>query len=153
MVQTEVVEKAKTHFLYSVTFSFFENNAVYEIMCQNNVQSDTPQMTISRLRIGYWTAKARDTHSEYVIVSAFSFINSFMFFGSFFNHYIYGCMFCMLLFNFVNYVFLLLRLCIPIVMYILLCTFCFHLANWHSSATLTEVFPCFFLSCKANARV
>ena len=24
---------------------------------------------------------------------------------------------------------------------------------WHSSATLTEVFPCFFLSCKANARV
>jgi len=32
--------------------------------------------------------------------------------------------------------------------------FCsFHRANWHSPATLTEVFPCFFLSCKANARV
>jgi hypothetical protein len=29
----------------------------------------------------------------------------------------------------------------------------FHRASWHSSATLTEVFPCFFLSCKANARV
>jgi hypothetical protein len=28
-----------------------------------------------------------------------------------------------------------------------------HRANWHSSATLTEVFPCFFLRCKANARV
>ena len=28
-----------------------------------------------------------------------------------------------------------------------------HLASWHSSATLTEGFPCFFLSCKANARV
>jgi len=26
-------------------------------------------------------------------------------------------------------------------------------ANWHSSANLTEVFPCFFLSLKANARV
>ena len=26
-------------------------------------------------------------------------------------------------------------------------------ASWHSSATLTEVFPCFLLSCKANARV
>ena len=26
-------------------------------------------------------------------------------------------------------------------------------ANWHSPATLTEVFPHFFLSCKANARV
>jgi hypothetical protein len=28
-----------------------------------------------------------------------------------------------------------------------------HRASWHSSATLTEVFPCFFLSCKTNARV
>ena len=27
-----------------------------------------------------------------------------------------------------------------------------HRASWHSSATLTEVFPCFFLSCKADAR-
>jgi hypothetical protein len=26
-------------------------------------------------------------------------------------------------------------------------------ASWHSPATLTGVFPCFFLSCKANARV
>jgi len=26
-------------------------------------------------------------------------------------------------------------------------------ASWHSSTTLTEVFPCFFPSCKANARV
>jgi hypothetical protein len=25
--------------------------------------------------------------------------------------------------------------------------------KWHSLATLTEVFPCFFLICKANARV
>jgi hypothetical protein len=29
----------------------------------------------------------------------------------------------------------------------------FHRASWHSSATLTEVFPWFFLSCTANARV
>jgi hypothetical protein len=28
-----------------------------------------------------------------------------------------------------------------------------HRASWHTSATLTEVFPCFSLSCKANARV
>ena len=31
--------------------------------------------------------------------------------------------------------------------------FCIFFANWHSSATLTEVLPCFFLSCKPNARV
>ena len=31
--------------------------------------------------------------------------------------------------------------------------FCIFFANWHSPATLTEVLLCFFLSCKANARV
>jgi hypothetical protein len=57
------------------------------------------------------------------------------------------------LFNFVSYVFLLLCLCILIFIYVLFCIFRFHRANWHSSATLTEVLPCFFLSYKANARV
>jgi len=33
----------------------------------------------------------------------------------------YGCIFSMLLFNFVNYVFLLLYLCILLVMYVLFC--------------------------------
>jgi hypothetical protein len=59
---------------------------------------------------------------------------------------------CMLLFNFVSYV-LLLCFCILVVMFVPFCIFCFHRANWHSSATLIEVSPCFFLSCKANARV
>ena len=36
---------------------------------------------------------------------------------------------------------------------VLFCIFCFHRANWHSSANLTEGFPRFFLSCRANARV
>jgi len=37
--------------------------------------------------------------------------------------------------------------------YVLFSIFCFHRANWHSPTTLTEVFPCFFRSSKANARV
>jgi len=52
-------------------------------------------------------------------------------------------MFCMLLFNFVNYVFLFLCVCIRIVRYILFCIFCFQRANWHCSAILTEVFRAF----------
>jgi hypothetical protein len=34
------------------------------------------------------------------------------------------------------------------------CTFMYlYRVSWHSSITLTEVFPCFFLNCEANARV
>ena len=49
---------------------------------------------------------------------------SFVFFSPYFYHYIYGCMFCTFLFNFVNYVCLLKCLCILIVMYVLFCIFC-----------------------------
>jgi hypothetical protein len=55
------------------------------------------------------------------------------------------------LFNFVSHIFLLLCLCILIVMYVLFCIFCLHRANWHS--TVTEVFQCFFLISKVNAKV
>jgi hypothetical protein len=39
-------------------------------------------------------------------------------------YFIYGCMFCMLLCNCANYVFLLLRLCIFIVVHVIFCVFC-----------------------------
>ena len=74
-------------------------------------------------------------------------------FWFFFYRCVYGCMFCILLFSSVSYVFLLLCLGILIIKYALFCIFCFHRANWHSPATLTELFPCFLLSCKTNARV
>jgi len=49
------------------------------------------------------------------------------------------------------------NLCIVIVIVMSMYSYCMfiylHRASWHSSATLTEDFPCFFLSCKANARV
>ena len=67
------------------------------------------------------------------------------------------------LFNTVVYVFLLLYLLLYVYdlvyvfvllyIYVLFMFMYLHSINWHSSATLTEVFPCFFLSCKANARV
>ena len=49
--------------------------------------------------------------------------------------------------------FLLLCLCTLIVCMLCSELFWFHRANWHSLITLTEDFPCFFLSCNANARV
>ena len=71
----------------------------------------------------------------------------------FFYHCVCGCMFCMLLFNFVNYVFFIVMFMyshcyVCSILYIL-----FSSCHLHSSPTVSEVFPCFFLNCKANARV
>ena len=69
MFQKKSVEKIKTHILCSVTFS--ENRAVCEIMWENIVQQDGPQMKIWRIRISYWIPKATNTHSQYVTLIAF----------------------------------------------------------------------------------
>ena len=69
MLRTKVVEKIKTHILYSVTFS--ENRAVCEIMGKNIVQRDRPHMEIWRIRISCWIPKATNTHSEYIILIVF----------------------------------------------------------------------------------
>jgi hypothetical protein len=52
------------------------------------------------------------------------------------------------------YIVYLLYIYVFIVCLFINCMFMYlHRASWHSSATLTEVFPCFFLSCKTNAWV
>ena len=70
MFQIEFVHKMKTHISRSITF-FFRNHAVYEIMWNNMVQLDRPQMTIRRMRITCWIPKATNTLSEYGILLAF----------------------------------------------------------------------------------
>jgi hypothetical protein len=51
---------------------FLANFTVYEIMWKNVVEPDETQMTIWRMRTECWTTKATVTHSEYVILIAFS---------------------------------------------------------------------------------
>ena len=68
MFQTKIVAKIETHILYSKTLFFFENRDLYVIMWKNAVEPDRPQMTIWRTHIACCVPKARDTHSEYVIL-------------------------------------------------------------------------------------
>jgi len=111
-------------------------------------------LTVLNVLICLWTyVIPSKVHESKTVLMAFSFIIFLHVLLVLFYHCLYHCyMFCILLFNSVSYVFLLLCLCILIVIYALFCIFCFHLANWHSSATLTEVFPCFFLGCKEMPR-
>jgi len=44
MFHTKVVEKIKTHLLFSKTLK--KNRVLYEIMCKYILESDRPQMTM-----------------------------------------------------------------------------------------------------------
>jgi hypothetical protein len=46
MFQIKIVEKIKTHTLYSETF-FFENRAVYEVMWKNIVERSRSQINVA----------------------------------------------------------------------------------------------------------
>jgi len=62
-------ENQKTHFMF---INFSKNYAVYETMWKNMVEPNRPQMTIWHMCFACWITKATDTHSEYVILIAYS---------------------------------------------------------------------------------
>jgi hypothetical protein len=66
-----VVEEIKAQILCSITFLFFENRAIYEIMWKNIVEPDRPQTAIWRMGTACWTTKATYTRSKYVTLIAF----------------------------------------------------------------------------------
>jgi hypothetical protein len=66
----KVVQKIKTRF--HIQYSYPENCAVFELMWRNIVEPDRTQMTIWRMRFACWMTKATDTHSQCVILNAFS---------------------------------------------------------------------------------
>jgi hypothetical protein len=67
MLQTKVVKK---NILYTIIF--FKNRAVNEIAWKNITEPGRPQMTIWRTCTTCWIPNAKNTHSEYVILNAFS---------------------------------------------------------------------------------
>jgi hypothetical protein len=68
-LQTEFVEKVKTHILCSITF--FKTCAFDEITWKNIVELGSPQLTIWHMHIACLIAKATNIFSEYVILIAF----------------------------------------------------------------------------------
>jgi len=63
MLQTKVVEKIKTHFVFS-NFLFFENHAGCMIMWENIVVWGWAQATILRMSIAFWISKATQIHAH-----------------------------------------------------------------------------------------
>jgi len=53
----------KIIFVFSLTFFFYENLAVYVIMRKNVVEPDRPQMTIWRMIIACWLPRAINTQT------------------------------------------------------------------------------------------
>ena len=70
MLQANAIETIKTQTMCSVIF-FFENRVIYEIMWKNIVEQDRPQVIYST-RFACWIPKATNTHSEYVMLTAFT---------------------------------------------------------------------------------
>ena len=68
-------ENRNTHFMFNLFFFFLffpsENRVAYEIMWKNTSTAGKVTMTIWFMLFAYWIPKATQTHSEYVILTAF----------------------------------------------------------------------------------
>ena len=63
MFRTKILEKIKIHTLCPIFF-FFEYRGPYEIMWENIVEPDSPQMTMWGEPIACWIPKATNINSE-----------------------------------------------------------------------------------------
>ena len=70
MFQTRVVHRIKTHILWSMFFFLRKLCSLWDDV-ENIVERGRPRMTIWRKNIAFWIPKATNTHSEYVILTAF----------------------------------------------------------------------------------
>ena len=66
MFQTKLLEEIKTHILGSITFFFFENLVVYEIMWKKYRRWEQATGVNTIWRIVFWIPKATNTHLQYV---------------------------------------------------------------------------------------
>jgi len=65
-------KEIKRHIFTFGNFFFFENCSVYEVIWKHIEELLRPQMTVWRMHIACWIPKSKKTHSEYVILIAFS---------------------------------------------------------------------------------
>ena len=71
MFLTQVVEKLKTHFMFSDLF-FRKSCRIRDKVGKYGIAGQATDYKIMRhVRIVCWITKATDTHSEYVIIIAF----------------------------------------------------------------------------------
>jgi uncharacterized protein with von Willebrand factor type A (vWA) domain len=63
-VSEKVVEKIKTHFVFSNYF--FKNHTLYEIRWKNTLERGRPHIKIWRMLIACWIPKATNTHTQAV---------------------------------------------------------------------------------------
>ena len=73
MLHTNFVKKIKPNFLFNNAVFFFSKVIKLMRQCDDISQGGqaTCEIVILRVRIAYWITKAKNTHSEYLIILLF----------------------------------------------------------------------------------